>query len=105
MPSRALLVRRFRIDGNVLLSESANSGVVLGLNGVGGPRRLARALLADPLTSEQQWEKQLTADDNDERAILLRQDSGLLIEMMTFIMLTVGIGTGSGPTWTTDIRS
>ena len=50
----------------------ANSRAVLGLNGHNGPRRLARALLADPLALEQQWEKQLTADDNDERAILLR---------------------------------
>lgn len=50
----------------------ANSRPVLGLDGHNGPRRLARALLADPLASEQQWEKQLTADDNDERALLLR---------------------------------
>lgn len=51
---------------------------MLGLNGHNGPRRLARALLADPLASEQRWEKQLTADGNDERAILLRYDLGQL---------------------------
>ncbi|KAM0802916.1 hypothetical protein BDR22DRAFT_100772 [Usnea florida] len=56
-----------------LESENAVTRIaVLGLNGHNGPRRLARALLADPLASEQQWEKQLTADDDDERAILLR---------------------------------
>ena len=50
----------------------ANTSAVLGLNGHNGPRRLARALLADPLSSELRWENHLTADENDERAILLR---------------------------------
>ena len=55
-----------------MLIRIAHGRIVLGLSGHNGPRRLARALLADPLASEQQWEKQLTADDDDERAILLR---------------------------------
>ncbi|CAF9914719.1 MAG: hypothetical protein ALECFALPRED_009680 [Alectoria fallacina] len=56
-----------------LESENAVTRIaVLGLNGHSGPRRLARALLADPLAPEQRWENQLTADDTDERALLLR---------------------------------
>ena len=46
--------------------------IVLGLNGQHGARRLTRALLADPLASEAAWERQLTATDGDERALLLR---------------------------------
>ncbi len=45
---------------------------------LGGPdgtktRRLVRALLADPLLPEQEWEKHLLSlDDSDGRALLLR---------------------------------
>ena len=54
------------------MTRVTNDTAVLGVTGYNGPRRLARALLADPLASEQRWEKQLTADDTDERAVLLR---------------------------------
>ncbi|MCJ1264789.1 hypothetical protein MMC22_004664 [Lobaria immixta] len=57
--------------------ESANAVTrmaVLGLNGQQGARRLTRALLADPLSSEAEWEKQLLlkADSEDGKALLLR---------------------------------
>ncbi|KAL6722327.1 hypothetical protein ACLMJK_001434 [Lecanora helva] len=46
---------------------------ILGVNGQTGARRLARALLADPLASEQQWESELLKNGEiDEKAILLR---------------------------------
>lgn len=87
-------------------SESlANTRAVLGLSGHNGPRRLARALLADPLGQEQQWEKQLTADDNDERAILLRYDLDPLKPINDASLLTMALDTGNRPMWTTDIRS
>lgn len=70
MRSRASLVNLALMTA--LMVRVTDIRVVLGLNGHNGPRRLARALLADPLTPEQQWERQLTADDYDERAILLR---------------------------------
>lgn len=70
MLSRASLVNPVLMTA--LVVRATNIRVVLGLNGQHGPRRLARTLLADPLASEQHWEKQLTADDYDERAILLR---------------------------------
>ena len=56
-------------------SEAAITRVaVLGLNGQAGARRLARALLADPLAQEQPWEKQLldSNEESDGRGILLR---------------------------------
>lgn len=47
--------------------------VVLGLNGQQGARRLTRALLADPLVSEPEWERILTeADERDGKAWVLR---------------------------------
>ena len=46
---------------------------MLGLNGQAGARRLARALLADPLAAEPGWERQLTgADEGDGKALVLR---------------------------------
>ena len=81
-------------------------GVVLGLNGFHGPRRLARVLLADPLAPEQQWEKQLTADDDlDERAILLRFDLDSLMWKIGRPLLTIFIGMENRIMWMTDIRS
>lgn len=47
--------------------------IVLGINGHRGASRLVRALLADPLAPEAQWEKQLiAAGDEDGRALVLR---------------------------------
>ncbi|MCJ1464864.1 hypothetical protein MMC07_003479 [Pseudocyphellaria aurata] len=48
--------------------------VVLGLNGHQGASRLTRVLLADPLSPEPEWEKQLLieADRGDGKALLLR---------------------------------
>ena len=47
--------------------------LVLGINGQRGAPRLVRALLADPLAPEAQWEQQLiAAGDEDGRAVLLR---------------------------------
>ncbi len=47
--------------------------IVLGLNGQSGARRLAKALLADPLAAEQGWETQLTgSDEGDGKALILR---------------------------------
>ena len=48
--------------------------IVLGINGQQGARRLIRALLADPLSSEPEWEKQLLieADSADGKAVLIR---------------------------------
>lgn len=46
---------------------------VLGIGEQLGPRRLVRALLADPLKPEPEWERQLLgAEDADGRGLLLR---------------------------------
>ncbi|MCJ1224657.1 hypothetical protein MMC12_001302 [Toensbergia leucococca] len=57
-----------------LESEDATVRVaVLGLNGLQGPSRLVRVLLADPLAPEQRWEQQLDFPvDDDGRGILIR---------------------------------
>jgi hypothetical protein len=50
-----------------------NPILVLGLNGHRGPKRLIRALLADPLGSEQPWERQFSdGEETDTRALLIR---------------------------------
>ena len=50
-----------------------NSNLVLGLSGQKGACRLAKVLLADPLASEPEWEKQFIGlNDGDERALLIR---------------------------------
>jgi hypothetical protein len=47
--------------------------IVLGLNSQTGAQRLARLLLADPLGTEEQWEKELErSSDGTERPILLK---------------------------------
>lgn len=49
--------------------------IIAALGGIDGhqTRRLVRILLADPLTPEPEWEKQLLGlDDGDGRALLLR---------------------------------
>lgn len=47
--------------------------VVLGVNGQQGARRLVRALLADPLGPQSEWETQLLEGaDGDGRSLLLR---------------------------------
>lgn len=46
---------------------------MLGLNSQSSAQRLARLLLADPLGSEEQWEKELLkAGGGGERAVLLK---------------------------------
>ncbi|KAL9130261.1 MAG: hypothetical protein Q9217_001511 [Psora testacea] len=46
---------------------------ILGVEDQAGAKRLARALLADPLAKQPPWEKELTDSDiHDERALLLR---------------------------------
>lgn len=46
---------------------------VLGLNSQVSAQRLARLLLADPLGSEEGWEKELEkAEDGNEGAVLLK---------------------------------
>ncbi|KAL8635383.1 MAG: hypothetical protein Q9228_007120, partial [Teloschistes exilis] len=66
-----------RIAGTVEAFELVKDGLltVAALGGVDGhqSRRLVRVLLADPLTPEPEWEKQLSGlDDSDGRALLLR---------------------------------
>lgn len=47
--------------------------LVLGVDGQQGARRLVRALLADPLSPQSKWERQLLYDaDQDARSLLLR---------------------------------
>lgn len=46
---------------------------VLGLNRQAAARRLVQLLLADPLASEQSWERQIdTVGENDGRGLLIR---------------------------------
>lgn len=46
---------------------------VLGIRGQQGARRLVRALLADPLEPELEWERQLVeTGDGDGRGMLIR---------------------------------
>lgn len=57
-----------------MIQHGLTQSIVLGLNGHQGASRLTRALLADPLNSEPEWEKQLLieADGGDGKALLLR---------------------------------
>ena len=64
-----MLCYLFEIDFRVTLISRS----VLGLNGLQGPSRLVRVLLADPLAPEQRWEQQLDFPvDDDGRGILIR---------------------------------
>lgn len=45
---------------------------VLGIGGRVGAARLARALLADPLSSELEWEHEVVKEDADHKALLLK---------------------------------
>ena len=57
----------------VRVLRAANLRPVLGLHGRRGARRLVRALLADPLAPEAEWERQLSGpDDTDGRGLLIR---------------------------------
>lgn len=70
MPSRELQVWR-ALWGR--LDVELTQGIVLGLNGQGGARRLAQLLLADPLSAEESWEKELVkVGDGSEKAVLLK---------------------------------
>ncbi len=58
---------------SISLQAQLTNRTVLGLNSQNGARRLARALLADPLALEPAWEKQLTETEiSDGKALLLR---------------------------------
>lgn len=45
---------------------------MLGLNGQAETRKLVRALLADPLSAEAEWEDVLEKADGDSRTLLIR---------------------------------
>ena len=53
--------------------SQADAQIVLGLNSQVSAQRLARLLLADPLSAEEKWEKELDQrGDGNERAVLLK---------------------------------
>ncbi|KAH7071303.1 hypothetical protein BKA63DRAFT_517701 [Paraphoma chrysanthemicola] len=57
--------------GGLAAQDAVTRVAVLGLNSQLSAQQLARLLLADPLGSEEQWEKEL-GKTNDQRAVLLK---------------------------------
>ena len=56
-------------------------GAVNGLTDPAGPRKLAWALLADPLGESAGWERALQDVENDDRPVLLRYIEGVTVDL------------------------
>jgi hypothetical protein len=67
-------ISRLQLALRGLAAQDAVTRVaVLGLNSQLSAQQLARLLLADPLSAEEQWEKELVkTSDGNERAVLLK---------------------------------